>query len=127
MEQDETEPILARPQLKIPLVGAGIGLIGVLFTLTTLTPSSGPMTILLFLALVFLVFLALAAVSVQIIGHTILKRHYSWPRVLYTAVLISAGGIFLVGLQTLGQLQAIDVVLVIVFEALLNFYIFRRF
>lgn len=86
----------------------------------------GPVIILGFLALMFLLFIAMAALFLSVIS-TVFKLHFSSLRVFYTAVIAAVGGIFLIGLQTLRQLQIVDIVLVVLFELILNFYLLRRF
>jgi hypothetical protein len=86
----------------------------------------GPMIILLFLFLTFLLIMTISMTVIRVIeGFT--GQKFSWLRVLYTSVAIAVGFVFLVGLRTLRQLQVVDVVLVITFELLLNFYLLRRF
>ena len=127
MEEVETDKKLPRPSNRIAFIGLIIGLSGVAAIGTLLTPGQGgPVVIMMALASLYLLFLSLAAVLITEISYR-LGRPYHGAKVLYAAVLIATGAIFLVGLQTLGQLQLIDVVLVLLFEVLLNFYFFRRF
>ncbi len=86
----------------------------------------GPLVVLSFLLLVFLLVLLLSITMLRLLEKNLSKK-FSWLRVLYTGVAIAAGVVFLIGLKTLRQLQAIDVALVVVFEFLLNFYLLRRF
>lgn len=125
--EDELQQDRVKPNLKWEITGSTISTLGLIFAVLLLNPGRGPITILLFLALLFLAVLSIASLLIQLIGTRILNKQYSMIRTLYTAVLIASGVVFLVGLQTLGQLQIIDVILVIIFEALLNFYIIRRF
>jgi uncharacterized membrane protein len=78
------------------------------------------------LLLTFLLAL-LSSITVLRLIEQKLSKKFSWLRVLYTGVALAAGIVFLIGLKTLRQLQAIDVALVLVFEFLLNFYLLRRF
>lgn len=120
----------AAPQPNIRLVTAGMLLIaaslGVL--ITTKDPGQGgPLVVLLFLLLVFLLLLLGSVAVLTVVARKTKAGNLSWLRLLYTSVAIAAGAVFLVGLQTLRQLQVIDIVLVVVFEVLLNFYLLRRF
>lgn len=112
---------------KLSIIGGVVSLLGVIFVLTTRGPGGGPMVILLLLSLLFAFLLSIVSIFIQIGGRLLGIKEFSGPRLLYTAVLIAAGIVFLVGLQTLRQLQLIDVVLMTVFELVLNFYLLRRF
>lgn len=95
--------------------------------ITTSTPGEGgPMVILLFLLLTFFLALFVSMVALRI-SERLTALRFSWLRILYTSVAVAAGIVFLVGLRTLRQLQVVDVVLVVTFELLLNFYLLRRF
>ena len=96
-------------------------------TFATNPGSGGPVIILIFLLLTFISVLTFSVTIIQVLNRKLFHKPFSWLRLLYTAVAIAAGFVFLIGLQTLKQLQAIDVLLVILFEALLNFYLLRRF
>ena len=89
--------------------------------------SGGPMVILFFLALLFIFFVSFAGILIQFVARIFKLADFSTSRLLYTSVIIAAGCIFLVGLQTLRQLQSIDVILTLLFEVVLNFYLLRRF
>jgi hypothetical protein len=105
-----------------------LALFGVVFIITTRQPGlGGPVTILIFLALLFLGGIGLFLVVAQLIFSLFKVQRFSSLRLFYTSVLVSLGWVFVIGLQTLGQLQVVDIVLVIVFEVLLNFYLLRRF
>lgn len=95
--------------------------------LTRQPGSGGPITILLFLSLLFLVSFCLMLYILRFIYRLIGKTTLSTPRLFYSAVLFSTGLIFLIGLQTLRQLQIIDIVLITLFEMILGFYLLRRF
>lgn len=89
--------------------------------------AGGPIIILVFLVLLFIILLSLANFVVQVMLKILKRKNFTPLRLFYTSVILALGGIFLVGLQTLQQLQAVDIVLVIAFEILLNFYLLRRF
>lgn len=127
----DEENTVQSPRSKFHLGTLGLVLAVVLllifFILITQSPGSGgPLIVLVLLSLLF-VFLFIALV----LGLNVLKRlrpgSFSAPRILYASVSIAAGAVFLIGLQTLSQLQPVDVMLVIAFELLLNFYLLRRF
>jgi hypothetical protein len=87
----------------------------------------GPMTIIVFLAILFLCIFSLSMLILRYatkflpggVTPTRSSRYYS-------SISISTGAVFLLGLQTIGQLELIDILLVVCFELLINFYIFRR-
>ena len=127
MEKDidikkEPESVIAT---RILLGSLSAAVLGLLLVTTTKSPGEGgPVAIMLFLLGIFMCALTLIAVVLRFVG----KRFaMSGVRVLYTSVSLASGIVFLVGLQTLRQLQAVDLVLVLVFELLLNFYLLRRF
>lgn len=115
-----------RPSL---LVGGGsIVLLAILILLLTQNPGrGGPLIVLILLSLMFLFVFLMSAAVLQFMSRLLTKMALSSVRTLYTSVAVAAGAVFLVGLQTLNQLQLIDIALVIVFELLLNFYLLRRF
>lgn len=89
--------------------------------------SGGPMVVLVFLLLVFLVLLTGTSVLLRLSERFFVGFKFSAARMVYTSVALAFGGVYLLGLQTLGQLQVMDAILVCIFELLLNFYLFRRF
>lgn len=125
--EEKRPPRINKKFLKLSAVASTVSLI-ILICFSTLTnPNSGPVTILIFLLLSFIFFSSLATVVVQLISAPMLKKPLALNRLLYTSFVLGVGGVFLVGLQTLGQLQLIDVVLALMFEAIVIFYFFRRF
>ena len=128
MQDENTEAITISSRHKLPALTAGIsGLVLMMIAITKDPSSGGPLLILLFLATAFVWVLSLSCVLLQFIFNFFLKRNISLVRHLYTSVALSAGFVFLIGLRTLGQLQLADVILMVVFQALLNFYLLRRF
>lgn len=91
------------------------------------TPQRGPVVIIAFLALLFVIFCCLASLLIQLTLRLLGKLNISSIKLFYSAVILAIGGVFLVGLQTLRQLQSIDVVLVVLLEIFLLFYVLRRF
>ncbi len=89
--------------------------------------SGGPRVIILFLSVLFLVLVNIFALLLQTIWMFYSKQDYSWSRLLYCAVTLAIGVVFLIGLQTLNQLRVVDAVLVVAFEVVVQFYIIRRF
>lgn len=89
--------------------------------------SGGPALVLAFLFLCFTTFVSLFAIILQLGIKAIKRPNISALRVFYTSVVAGIGAVLLLGLKTLGQMQTVDVVLVTVFELLLNFYLLRRF
>lgn len=113
---------------RLPLAVASVSIIGLISLVVSSDPGhGGPIVILFFLLLTFIACLSLVAVLIQLLVGLFGKKLFSWVRILYTSVAISSGVLFLIGLQTLKQLQLVDIVLVVVFEVMLNFYLFRRF
>jgi hypothetical protein len=114
---------------RLPLWSGFISLTGLIWLLLTSDPGvGGPRLVLVFLATVFILLLSCFSILIQIVSHLIISgSRQSWYRILYSATVLSFGVVFLLGLQTLGQLRIIDVILVTLFELVLNFYILRRF
>lgn len=98
-----------------------------LFIVLTQDPTrGGPVLILTFLGMLFIWLATSLWLILGLLARSI-KKETSTVRRLYTSLALATGLIFLVGLQTLGQLQLADIILVAVFELLLNFYLLRRF
>lgn len=116
---------LAKP----PIWGSILSSAGLLGLLVTSDPGEGgPRLVLAFLTVVFGLLLSCFSLLIQMVGYLLRSgSQRSWYRILYSATVLSFGVVFLLGLQTLGQLRLIDVVLVALFEVVLNFYILRRF
>lgn len=113
---------------KTPFVVAFLSLFGIAVVLTNTNPGEGgPMTILLFLALLFTLLVACSHVVMESAAKILKLKEFSNIRLLYTSIVIALGCVFLVGLQTLRQLQPVDVALTAVLEIVLNFYLLRRF
>lgn len=113
---------------RTPLVGLGISAFGLLILMVSQNPGQGgPVVVMPFLALLFTAYLCLISLLLQFISSIFSSIEFSWARLLYTSVAMAGGMVFLTGLQTLRQLQLIDVILVLVFELMLNFYLLRRF
>ena len=113
---------------KIHLLLLASSTLGLLYLLLSHNAASGgPVLILVFLFFLFVFVFSLANIASNLVVKLVGLKKPSVLRELYTGVSIAAGFVFLVGLMTLNQLQLADVVLVIAFELLLNFYLFRRF
>lgn len=87
----------------------------------------GPIVVLLFLLAIFLFLFSFLFTAARLIVQIFSISKFSLYKLIYVALSLAIGTVFLIGLQTLQQLRLIDVVLVGVFELLLNFYIVRRF
>lgn len=110
-------------------------MIGLLLSFTALTAlilmtspvDGGPVIIVAFLTLAFLslytgVLTVLSLLPRRLFGGLLLttvSKHY-------IGLVVSAGGAYVLGLLTIGQLQLLDVLLVMLFEAITVFYILRR-
>jgi len=117
-----------RFMLSPALIAVVAGLIGLVTLITSQQPGrGGPTVVMVFLLCCFLLLSGVMAVVIQ--SGLRLLRHQNFPavRLFYLSSLLAAGGVFLVGLQTLGQLGVIDVVLVLLFETIMSFYLIRRF
>lgn len=115
------------PGGKLPLLISLVSLGGVVGYAATQQPGEGgPIVVLGFLLLCF-VALVSSLVSLLQALLKLTRWRFSAARLFYTALVWGLGGIFLLGLQTLRQLQLIDIFLVVVFEILINFYLIRRF
>ncbi len=126
--QEEGDSASLKPNKKLPTVGLVLGVLALLVISSTKQPGSGgPAIVLFFLASLFLIFLSLFSLVIQSVLKLAGFPSFSSIRLFYTSISISLGCIFLVGLQTLQQLQLIDVILMVTFEMLLNFYLLRRF
>ncbi|MFO0970905.1 MAG: hypothetical protein U0520_00955 [Candidatus Saccharimonadales bacterium] len=113
---------------KTPFVVGFLSILGIVAVLTTTNPGEGgPMAILLFLALLFTLFVASSHIVIEFAAKILKLKAFSNLRLLYTSVVIALGCVFLVGLQTLRQLQLVDIALTVVLEIVLNFYLLRRF
>ena len=99
----------------------------ILLTVITNPTKGGPSLILVFLASVYLWLVLTSWAALEWITKTIGSKRLSNIRKFYTSVSLAFGLVFLIGLQTLRQLQLADIILTVVFELLLNFYLLRRF
>ena len=124
--------------LGLGLVGASVGLILVL-NLTT-PAAAGPVGILAVFVLIYLASfcaLMLFAKLLELIwravrpptGETVVageRARASRTRVTLIAAVLSLVPIFLISLNSIGQLNFVDVVLIVLIEALAVFYLARR-
>lgn len=119
-----------KPAVFSPLIIVALGVAFVLLLLVVMTQnpgSGGPLVILLFLSLVFLLLFLMVTLLIRLLNRLVSGTAFSPTRTLYTSIAVATGLVYMIGLRTLGQLQVIDVVLVVVFELVLNFYLLRRF
>lgn len=129
MLMDNEEPV-KKTKSSVKVLLFLLLLVGGLITLVIFSRNpgqGGPFIILAFLFLVFLFVFLLSLIIVRAVGLRTKNGSFSRVRILYVSVAVAAGAVFLVGLQTLRQLQLIDLILVLIFEILLNFYLLRRF
>lgn len=91
------------------------------------SPSEGPVAIVSFLVCGFLFFAALAAFFVQKLLQVFGRQNITPVKLFYASTILSMGATFIVGLQTLNQLQFIDVILVLFLEVIVLFYLAKRF
>jgi hypothetical protein len=128
-ELEESQPSTGNKRyLKSMLLLPGISLVFLIFLVTTSQPGEGgPTAVLVLLLLLFCFTAGLVANAIIFLWGSKESRSFSSMRLLYTSVSVAVGVTLLIGLQTLGQLRVIDVVLVLVFEFLLVFYLLRRF
>lgn len=110
------------------LIGWALNILLLILLIVLQNPNDGgPVVVMSFLLLLFGLYFMFCVVTLRVIDQYISRVRFSWQRILYTATAISSGLIFLTGLKTLRQLQLVDVLLVVVFEVVLNFYLLRRF
>lgn len=126
-DTDQQDEVQFDYHLRAPLATGLLSLILLAGVAAQYSPDSGPAAIIAFLAFIFILFTSIAAVVAQVTLRLLGQPNFTVTRLFYTAILLASGGVFLVGLQTLRQLQVIDIVLVAVFEIVLLFYILRRF
>ncbi len=105
-----------------------VSLIGLIILVLSSNPNEGgPAVVLLFLGLNFLLAFSLAVICMKHIPSRFLKGiTLTSVSKYYSGLVLASGWVFLLGLQTIRQLQVIDIALIICFELLVNFYIFRR-
>ncbi len=128
MDEESTVQAPKIPYKRVPLTGLVVSVFGLIILVVSQDPGQGgPVVIMPFLALLFVAYFCSVSLVLQFISSLVSSFNFSWVRLLYTSVAIAGGMIFLTGLQTLRQLQLVDVILVILFELMLNFYILRRF
>ncbi len=129
MEENlEIEERTQKKAPKLPIMGAfGASLLLVILITLQSPGDGGPMVILVFLLLIFLLAVSLCALCIEYVSRKTSSKKISKQRLLYTSVVLGTGVVFLVGLQTLRQLQPVDLALVVAFEILLVFYLLRRF
>lgn len=127
--QEEIKKIpLLSGRIKVLLIALVIALVAVTALVATQRPSQGgPVVILGFLLLIFTVLLCLIGLFIEILARWFGALRFSRVKFFYVCLTWAVGGVLLIGLQTLKQLQLLDVALVIAFELVLNFYILRRF
>lgn len=113
------------PRVQLMFTAVLLFSIGVL-VVTTRPSSGGPIVLLMFLGLVFLLLLNVVYLTLKLLTSSFGLRFGSQQNLVISVSLV-VGGIVLLGLQTLGQLGVVDVFLVIFLEALLLFYVLRRF
>ena len=99
-------------------------LLGLLMTTSPI--GGGPRIVLVFLTLVFAVALQAAALFAQV-ALSLLDSGVPLKRVVLFSVLSGFSIVFLVGLATLNQVSLVDFVLVVSLQALVMFYLNRRF
>lgn len=130
IDKEDSRPKESRLKFtKTPIWGLSISCVFLIWLIVTTNPGAGgPKIVIFFLSIFFLFTLCLVSILLQLIWSFIgIKSDYSWYRLLYSSTLFAFGMVFLLGLQTLSQLRLIDVILVLMFEAVVNFYILRRF
>lgn len=113
---------------KYSLVTSVVSLILLIFILMFSNPvNSGPVAIVAVLSVAFLFIysatLFITAVLPKRIGWNLIQTRASR---YYSSLAISVGCVYLLGLGSIGQLQLVDVVLVVVLEVVSIFYILRR-
>ncbi|HEV2412893.1 MAG TPA: hypothetical protein VGS28_03780 [Candidatus Saccharimonadales bacterium] len=115
------------------LIGSWIVLFGsVVFVMNSLNPNNlGPDGILLFFALMYLTILVTVVILMRLtIKFTRFGGRAGWKptraKRIYLSSIIALAPVMLIALNTLGQLETLDIILVAVFEVIALFYIQRR-
>ena len=89
--------------------------------------NAGPALVLFFLILVFTFSFVLTLILQNFaVNFKVLSISDSSVARYYSGLVVATGVTYLVAIQTVGQLQSVDLVLVIIFELMANFYIHRR-
>lgn len=130
MDNDDNSKFASAPisSVKKPLLALVLNIFLLMLLTVLKNPNDGgPVVVMSFLLLLFGLYFTLSVIILLLIDQFTNKARFSWQRILYTATAVSSGLIFLTGLKTLRQLQLVDVLLVVVFEVVLNFYLLRRF
>jgi hypothetical protein len=106
---------------------AGLSLvIGIILMLNLFNPTDvGPNGLLVFFALVYGLCLVLAVTALKL-WRLAFRRKFNSIKMLYIASVIAFAPVMLLALNTLNQLEPIDIILVVLFEFLVLFYIIRR-
>lgn len=97
-----------------------------LFAALTNPTTGGPFILIAFLILVFLTSFSIFYTT---LGYAKKRALFTSSRtaIYYTSIIVASGVVFLVGLQSLRQLQYVDLILVSCFQVLTLFYVHRRF
>ena len=125
---EEVAPPDSKPSInRLHLLTLGVTpLLIMAVTLTTRPSSGGPVVVLLLLALMFVLLLNITYLCIKFVGAAF-RLKYTVYHSLLISVCVVVGLILMLGLQTLGQLDVVDVLLIVFLEILLLFYITRRF
>ena len=127
-KKSEDTPSKNRSSFVLLTVSSVLSLLGMTVLVVLASPvSGGPVTIFLFLLLLLLFVFSLVLLVFKFLLHSASNVRISTSSYYYIAFSVALGAIFLVGLQTLQQLRLIDIILVLIFEVLINFYLPRRF
>lgn len=118
-----------RHKSQMVLACSMIGFLSIFVLIASFTSpiSGGPVVIFLCLLVLLLFIFSTIALILKNVLRNVVKAKVSSSSVYYIAFSVALGAIFLIGLQTLQQLRLIDVILVLVLEVLINFYLTRRF
>lgn len=109
------------------LITSAIVLTAVLIAMLNLMNplSIGPNGILLFFLFAYLLGIVVALLILKLL-RLVFHKSFSTVKAMYLAATLAFAPVMLMALNTLNQLQVIDVILVMIFEFLALFYIFRR-
>lgn len=115
--------MIKRKQLPGVLALVTASCLGLLFIFTN-PNEGGPVLVVIFLALLFILLFLITFTALAM--PTFSKAALSRPARYYSSIVAASGISFLVGLQTIRQLQILDIVLTMVFIGGSLFYIYRR-
>jgi hypothetical protein len=115
-----------RKPSKKPWLMVLISFVGLVIIASSTSPKGGPINILIFWLVIFLLLSSSIYGVLGLVKKAILKTLSAKAR-MYISINFTLSIILILGLRSLGQLDFTDLILIISFELISNFYILRRF